>query len=138
MKKTLLVAAVVFGSKYSYSQSIVSDKITALNKEIENAFNSNNMEKVAAFYSDSAVVMGGGMNVTGRSALDKYWMSFKDRGSSWKLEIDKIEDFGNIVIQRGRSYLTSTSGGQSNVRFLLIWKKSGDTYKVLYDTFTRL
>ena len=122
----------------SFSQFTTSEKITALNKEMEKTFNNNDMLKVATFYLDSAVIMGGGMNLTGRTNIDNYWLSLKDNGASWKLETDKIEDYDNIVIQRGRSYLSSGSGMQSNVRFILIWKKTGDNYKVLYDSFTRL
>ena len=105
---------------------------------MEVAFNANDMNKVAGYYLDSALILGGGSNLTGRKNIDNYWLSLKDRGASWKLEIDKIEDFGNVVIQRGRSYLSSPSGMQSNVRFILIWKKEGDSYRVLYDSFTRL
>jgi ketosteroid isomerase-like protein len=116
----------------------VSEKITALNKEMETAFNKNDMASVAGFYLDSALILGGGTNLTGRKNIDNYWLSLKDRGAIWKLEIDKIEDFDKIVIQRGRSYLTSGSGMQSNVRFILIWKKEGESYRILYDSFTRL
>jgi hypothetical protein len=62
----------------------------------------------------------------------------QDKSATWKLETDKIEDYDKIVIQRGRSYLASASGMKSNVRFIVIWKKTGDTYRILYDSFTRL
>ena len=141
MKTILFIISITFHSVFTFSQSNVPGKITALNKEMEKDFNSNNMLKVAAYYLDSAVILGGGMNLTGRTSIDNYWLSLKDKAANWRLEIDKIEDYDNIVIQRGRSYLTSTSNGaerQSNVRFILIWKKTGDSYKVLYDSFTRL
>ena len=138
MKKFLFFLTVILISSTTFSQSKVADKITALNKQLETDFNSNNMLKVAGVYLDSAVILGGGTNITGRSNLDNYWLSLKDKGASWKLEVDKIEDFGDIVIQRGRSYLSFGADRQSNVRFILIWKKTGDSYKVLYDTFTRL
>lgn len=136
--KAILFICVGLSSMISFSQSTTADKITALNRQMEKEFNSNNMLKVAGFYLDSAVILGGGTNITGRSPIDNYWLSLKDKSANWKLEIDKIEDYDNIVIQRGRSYLGSASGMQSNVRFILIWKKTGDSYKVLYDSFTRL
>lgn len=137
MKKYFILLCMVAFSTAAFSQT-TQDKITALNKEMEKDFNNNDLSKVAGFYLDSAVILGGGMNVTGRKNIDNYWLSLKDREANWKLEIDKIEDYDNIVIQRGRSYLSFGSGGQSNVRFILIWKKTGDSYKVLYDSFTRL
>jgi ketosteroid isomerase-like protein len=135
-----IILSILFGlsSTFGFSQSTAADKITVLNRQMEKDFNGNEMLKVAAYYLDSAVILGGGMNLTGRTNIDNYWLSLKDKAASWKLEIDKIEDYDNIVIQRGRSYLSSGPGMQSNVRFLLIWKKKGDSYKVLYDSFTRL
>jgi ketosteroid isomerase-like protein len=138
MKTNLFFICVTLSPMISFSQISLPDKITALNKEMEKAFNNNDMQKVATFYLDSAVILGGGMNLTGRTNIDNYWLSLKDKAASWKLEIDKIEDYDNIVIQRGRSYLSSGSGIQSNVRFILIWKKTGGSYKILYDSFTRL
>lgn len=108
---------------------------------MENNFNANEMEKVSAYYIDTALISGGGMNVTGRKNIDNYWMSLKGRGAKWRLEVDGIEDYGQLVIQRGRSYLTFSNDGterQSNVRFVLIWRKEGDSYKIIYDLFTRL
>ncbi len=125
-------------SMVAFAQSKVHDKIIELNKEMEKQFNRNEMLNVSAFYLDSALIIGGGANLTGRPNIDNYWLSLKDKGATWKLEIDKIEDFDQVVIQRGRSYLSSGSGMQSNVRFILIWKKTGDSYKVLYDSYMRL
>jgi len=137
MKKYFILLSLLGCTTAAFSQTI-PDKITALNKEMEKAFNNNDLSKVAGFYLDSAVILGGGMNLTGRKNIDNYWLSLKDQNASWRLEIDKIEDYDNIVIQGGRSYLSFGSGGQSNVRFILTWKKAGDSYKVLYDSFTRL
>ena len=132
---SLLVIAVV--SFTSYAQSL-TDKIKALNAAMEQEFNANDMEKVSAFYLDSALIIGGGANTSGRKEIDNYWMSLKDKSTTWKLEIDKVEDHGEIVIQRGRSYLTFASGGKSNVRFILVWKKMGESYRILSDTFFRM
>ncbi len=138
MKNTILFLALLIVSSVTSSQSKIADKITALNKEMEQAFNSNDMLKVSTLYLDSAAIVGGGMIVTGRKAIDNYWLSLKDKSAKWKPEIDKIEDYDQVVIQQGRSYLSFSSGGQSNVRFILTWKKTGDSYNILYDTFTRL
>jgi ketosteroid isomerase-like protein len=113
MKIFLLVIGLALNPAISFSQPDVTNKIIALNKEMENAFNNNDMGKVASFYLDSATILGGGMNLIGKINIDNYWLSLKDKGSKWRLEIDKIEDYDNIVIQRGRSYLSSGSGMQS-------------------------
>jgi ketosteroid isomerase-like protein len=138
MKAIIFLLFITLSSLNAFSQPTVADKIAALNKEMEKSFNNNDMLKVAAFYLDSAVILGGGSNITGRVNIDNYWTSLKDKGATWRLEIDKVEDYGDIVIQRGRSYLTFSPERKSNVRFILIWKKTGDSYKALYDSFTRL
>ncbi len=115
--------------------------IRQLTKDMETAFNSNDMLKVSAFYLDSAGLSGGRSYVTGRNNIDNYWLALKDKSGVWKLEIDSIEDYGDIVLQRGRSYLSHKSGEtqhQSNVRFLLVWKKTGQSYKILYDYYSGL
>ena len=138
MKRITLVTGLLIIHACICAQSNAMDKINALTKEMEQDFNANNMLKVSAVYLDTAAMLGGGMNVTGREGIDAYWMSLKDKSASWKLETDKIEDYDKVVIQRGRSYLSSASGMKSNVRFILIWKKVGNSYRILYDSFTRL
>jgi ketosteroid isomerase-like protein len=123
------------------AQTSVADRIIQLNKELETAFNNNEMMKVSSYYLDSSLISGGGMNITGRTSIDQYWMSLKDQHAAWKLETDQVEDYGEIVIQRGKSYLTMTNNGakkEFNVRFLLIWKKTELGYRILYDVFSRL
>jgi len=129
--------AVLLSVITSYAQLDAAGKINLV-KEMEVEFNGNNMLKVSAYYLDSAVIMGGGMNITGRPGIDNYWRALKDKSATWKLETDKIEDHDQMLSSGGRSYLASASGMKSNVRFILIWKKTGDTYRILYDSFTRL
>ncbi|HUS03547.1 MAG TPA: hypothetical protein VMY77_17525 [Chitinophagaceae bacterium] len=78
MKTLSFLIAFLPGSLSTFSQSKVADKIISLNKQMETDFNSNNMMKVAAFYLDSAVILGGGTILTGRSNIDNYWLSLKD------------------------------------------------------------
>ena len=137
MKKLFPLLLLAAASFSGYAQP-TADKIKALNAAMEQEFNANNMDKVSAFYLDSALIIGGGANTSGRKDIDAYWLSLKDKSASWKLETDKVEDYGDVVIQRGRSYLSFGSGGKSNVRFILIWKKVAGSYRILYDSFFRL
>lgn len=143
MKKTILTSATFIFILASHAQS-VREKIETLNREMEKSFVQNDMLKVSSIYADSANISSGSgrMNVSGRKAIDRYWLSLKDRGVSWKLEIDLIEDFGVYVLQRGRSYLKSKgSDGKtrdSDTRFFIVWIKSGDSYKILSDIYTGL
>ncbi len=143
MKKIilLLTTCICFSGVYSQTVSI-QDKISELNKQMEKCFQENDMMKVASFYLDSALISGGRMNATGRYGIDQYWMALKDKSGQWKLETELTEDFGGYVLQRGKSFLKFEGFGgnehESNVRFFIIWKKTEDTYKILYDVFKRL
>jgi ketosteroid isomerase-like protein len=143
IRKTIMFSSALFFFTSSFAQTSVVEQIKALNSAMEKSFMDNDMLKVASFYADTALISGGGrMNVYGRKAIDQYWVSLKDKGAQWKLEVDSVEEFGSYVLQRGRSYLKfKGSDGverQSNVRFFIVWKKAGDSYKILNDTFTRL
>lgn len=121
----------------------VKEQIEALNIGMEKSFIENDMMKIASLYADSALISGSGrMNIYGRNAIDHYWTSMKGRGISWKLEIDSVEEFGLYVLQRGKSYLafkgSDGSERQTNVRFFIIWLRTGDSYKIMNDIFTRL
>ncbi len=68
-------------------------------------------------------------------------MFLKDKSGQWKLETESTEGFGTYVLQRGKSFLKFKINGkeqESNVCFFIIWKKTDDNYKILYDVFTRL
>lgn len=144
MKKIFLISIASICFAFSYSQVIpAKEKIEQLNREMEKSFSGNDMIGVASFYLDSALITSGGrMNITGRKGIDQYWMSLKGKGAQWKLETESIEDYGVYVLERGKSFLTFKTadgkGQESNVMFFIIWKKTGDTYKILYDVFTRL
>ena len=62
----------------------VRQQIRVLNQQMEDAFNANDMLKVAAFYSDDGeVVYPNGYTVKGRDGLNNYWNGLKDKGRGW-------------------------------------------------------
>src|SRR5687768_15647897 len=89
----------------------VRAQIRLLNQQMENAFNANDMQKVAAFYSDDAeIVYDNGYTVKGRTNLDNYWASLKDKGRGWKLAVVEVGGDGEIVFQLGKSDLKHMDG----------------------------
>jgi ketosteroid isomerase-like protein len=143
MKKIFLITVSCFCFFASYAQTVtVNEKIEELNRQMEKSFRENDMLVVASFYLDSALISGGRMSISGRKGIDQYWMSLKDQNAEWKLETESIEDFGAYVLEKGKSFLKfKTAAGteqESNVRFFIMWKKTADSYKILYDVFKRL
>ncbi|HVG41795.1 MAG TPA: nuclear transport factor 2 family protein [Chitinophagaceae bacterium] len=111
--------------------------IESLNKELEAAFNANDMMKVAAFYTDDAEISGKGFSVKGRANIDNYWNSLKDKGRGWKLSIKELGGRGDLVFQLGTSdlkHLRNEAVVTSLTNFIVLWKLQPDgSYKIFKD-----
>lgn len=116
-------------------------RILQLNRDMEAAFAENDMLKLASFYADEAYLVGNNTEITGREALDNYWLGLKDRGVDWKLENISLEVHGDVALQRGISRLRTIHEGEiylSEVRFTLFWKKRNGAWKIYLDHYTHL
>lgn len=122
--------------------STVRKQIMLLNQQMEDAFNKNDMVKVAAFYADDGeIVYPDNYTVKGRTNLDKYWLDLKDLGRGWKLTVVEIGGQGEFIYQLGKSDLKHISQGKearSITNFVLLWRKQNDgTYKIFRDYLTQ-
>lgn len=121
--------------------STVKKQIMLLNQQMEEAFNNNDMNKVAGFYSNDGEIVYNNYTVRGRTNLDKYWLDLKDKGRGWKLTVVEIGGEGEFVYQLGKSDLKYISQGKettSITNFVLLWRKQNDgTYKIFRDYLTR-
>ncbi len=122
--------------------SSVKNQIMGLNQQMEDAFNNNDMNKVAAFYADdSEIVYDDNYTVKGRANLNSYWLDLKDKGRGWKLTVVEIGGKGEFVYQLGKSdlkHLSQEKVHNSITNFVLIWKKQTDgTYKIFRDYLTK-
>lgn len=139
----LLVQALVLDTTAQNTKdSSVTTHIRLLNKQMEAAFNANDMQKLSAFYADDGeIVYDNGYTVKGRSSLDNYWLSLKDKGRGWKLTVVEIGGSGDLVFELGVSDLKYVQGGRettSVTNFLVLWKKqSNGSYKILRDYITK-
>lgn len=103
----------------------------ALRKEIEDlhqkmvAALKANPASVAAYYTDDARVVGGGMSVTGREKIDAYWAGISG-AKDWVLEVLDVGGTAGQPWLLGRSTLTMQSGGQSIVNYLGILRRMPD------------
>jgi ketosteroid isomerase-like protein len=117
--------------------------IDSLNKEMEKAFNQNDMAKVASFYADDAEIAGENYSVKGRANLDHYWASLKDKGRGWKLTVVEIGGTGEFIYELGKSDLSHLRADNPNpvksiTNFILIWKlQQNGSYKIFKDYLTK-
>lgn len=124
------------------NDTAVRQKIRLLTQQMENAFNSNDMGNVAAFYADDAeIVYDNGYTVKGRTGLNNYWASLKDKGRGWKLTVVEVGGGGDLVFQLGRSDLKYVRGSReenSITNFVLLWKVQPDgSYRIFRDYLTQ-
>jgi ketosteroid isomerase-like protein len=92
---------------------------------------------VAAFYGDTAAIIGGGQRLQGRAAVDEYWKG-ATMFEKWTLETLETGGPANAPWQYGRSILHGRSGRTMETYFvgLLRRQPSGDL-KFQVDAFTR-
>ncbi len=121
--------------------STLRKQIMLLNQQMEEAFNKNDMNKVAAFYANDGEIVDDSYTVKGRKGLDKYWLDLKDKGRGWKLSVVEIGGQGEFVYQLGKSdlkYINDGKESSSITNFVLICRKQDDgNYKIFRDYLTR-
>ena len=122
--------------------STVKKQIMLLNQQMEDAFNNNDMNKVANFYSNDGEIVYDNYTVKGRTNPDKYWLDLKDKGRGWKLSVVEIGGQAEFVYQLGKSDLKyiNHQGKEANsiTNFVLLWRKQDDgTYKIFRDYLTK-
>ena len=75
---------------FAMPQDEVDQTIKQLNEQMEAAFNSGNLKKVAGFYLDEAYLISpGDKQITTRTNIDKYWTSIKNP-VKWELEVIEV------------------------------------------------
>lgn len=104
-------------------------EIEGINRQLEEAFNRNDMMAIARYYTDDARLIGPrGQEVRGRAAIDGYWLGVRNP-KSWRLEAFDIGGSRDEAYQFGRSTLvqTGTAGDRTSVSdFVVIWKRGAD------------
>jgi ketosteroid isomerase-like protein len=117
-------------------------ELSAINAAMAATFNRGDYLGAARFYSDDAQIIGpGGLRVTGREAVDRYWTSIP-AGATWRLDVLDAGGGRNSPWQLGRSTLVMPSRANdgttstSVVDFLAIWKRQADgTLKLFIDMY---
>ncbi|MBD0331194.1 MAG: nuclear transport factor 2 family protein [Chitinophagaceae bacterium] len=103
------------------------------------AFMRDDMLTVSRFYTDDAIIAGGKTEISGRKAIDKYWLSLKGKAKDWKLITNSVEVKNNIAFHDGISVVTIVQSGkesQSKSRFLVVWEKQkSGSWKITKDYY---
>ena len=115
----------------------IHQQVEAANLAMMTAFNRGDYQGAARWYADDARIIGpNGERVSGRSAIDRYWMGLPPK-SNWKLEVLEVGGSLESPWQLGRSTLTmpGRDGGPAQISivdFVGVWKKQSDGTLKLY------
>jgi ketosteroid isomerase-like protein len=115
----------------------IRQELEAVNAAMTAAFNRGDYLAAARFYTDDAQIIGEGVRVTGRAAIDRYWTSIPP-GATWKLDVLDAGGGHASPWQLGRSTLVMPSrdgGGATNtsiVDFVGIYRRQPDRSLKLY------
>lgn len=117
------------------------DEIRAANRQLESDFNRGDYQAVAHAYADDAMLVGpGGRVVSGRGAIDEYWVH-PWVNARWALTVRGVEGTAEMPVQRGRSILRYDRDGKpvvSDVEFLLLWRRDESArYRITLDAYWR-
>jgi uncharacterized protein (TIGR02246 family) len=131
----MLVAGVVHGQSKT---DPVLDKLTS---EFAAAFNTRDAEKVASFYADDAVVMSPRTPlITGRASIEaRYRQEFEQGLRNLRLRPIESALAGAHAFEVGTSTVAlDTPSGllSASGKYVVIYKRVGDAWKIAYDIFT--
>jgi ketosteroid isomerase-like protein len=131
-------AAVPVAHSQALEDRAIRRELAAINAAMAATFNRGDHLGAAHFYADDAQIIGaGGVRVTGRAAIDRYWTSIPT-GATWRLDLLDAGGGRNSPWQLGRSTLVVPSRSAdgppatSVVDFLGVWRRQGDGALKLY------
>lgn len=144
MRKTVVVGMLLLvGSGPALGQGKTDPKLDELAAAFAAAFNEKDATKVAAFYTDDAVVMPPNMPmVKGRNDIEAYFKKgFSQAGGTMKLRPIESVVTGALAIEAGASTLTVGNpgvgaGGRTEAgKYVVIYKRVKSEWKIAYDIF---
>lgn len=110
--------------------------VEKLNAGMVAAFKSDRAA-VASFYTDTALMVGGGQRTEGRAAIEQYWKG-SSMFSDWTLDVLHVGGTAEAPWQYGRSRITGRSGQVMETYFLgLLRRTASGELRFHVDAFSR-
>jgi ketosteroid isomerase-like protein len=131
----LAVAAVVF-TGVGRGQGKTDPALNKLAAEFAAAFNGQDAAKVAAFYTEDAVVMSANRPmIKGRPNIEAdLKRDFKDGVANLQLKPMESSVMGDFAFEAGTSTVT-VKGKPVPGKYLTLFRRVGKDWKIVYDSF---
>jgi ketosteroid isomerase-like protein len=117
-----------------YAQDVKSE-IDKQNEAFEKAYMSHDFKTLAELYLADAIVYPQGSDIIkGREGIRKLWESYEKDMTAVDYQTIEVIDAGDYAIQVGK-WDSTYQGKPDQGRYMTVWKKDGDTWKVFRDSW---
>jgi ketosteroid isomerase-like protein len=119
--------------------SDIHSNIRAISDRFESTFSIGDVTKIAGFYTENGMLLPSGFDfVRGKQEIKAFWQSAIDMGIKYiKIDIIELEQHDDTAIEMSNFTL---SGSDKQVidagKGIVIWKNTGDTWKMHRDIWT--
>ncbi|HZR84246.1 MAG TPA: SgcJ/EcaC family oxidoreductase [Candidatus Binatia bacterium] len=134
-----IVGAGLLALALSHAASARSEDVRAAveagNRAFIAAFLRGDARAVAELYTEDAQVIAPGAPVArGRAAIAAAWQKAIDGGvKDVALDTADVESSGDLACETGVVRLVAKDGGVSQARYVVVWKRTGGTWKLHRD-----
>jgi uncharacterized protein (TIGR02246 family) len=113
----------------------VRDAVDAGNRAFIAAFSKGDARAVSELYTEDAQVIAPGQPVAmGRGAVAAHWQKAIDEGvMGLELETQEVESSADLACETGVVRLTSKAGVRSEARYVVVWKRENEQWKLHRD-----
>jgi ketosteroid isomerase-like protein len=127
--------AAVLGAVTSAPADPAGAAIEANNRAFIEAFLRGDAEALAGMYSAAAKVIAPGNEVAaGRPAIAAFWRRVLDGGAKGlELNTGAVESAGDLAYEDGTVKLVGADGKASVARYVVVWKREGERWKLHRD-----
>jgi uncharacterized protein (TIGR02246 family) len=119
--------------------SDIQRAVTSANAQFVAAFKRGDAAGIASLYTPHARLLPANSDfVIGTSDIRAFWQGVIDMGiKEASLETMEVEAHGDTAIEVGRYRLLAAGGGTADHgKYVVIWKKDGDAWKLHRDIWT--
>jgi uncharacterized protein (TIGR02246 family) len=113
----------------------VIDEVRSVNERFNKAIANGDSAAVSSLYTDGARLLADGApRIDGRSAIEDFFRQAVESGfNGLELHTREVTEAGDLVIEIGQ--WTSSSGGDDEGKYVVIWKRESDGLKIDIDIF---
>lgn len=140
--KIITISAITFilGSSFSFAESTLYQTIDKHNNVLAEAIMQGDIERLSdshTYTNDAYVYAPSAPTVHGKEEIRKFWEGVIRAGAKHvSLEIHDVRNSGDLAFATGTLRFVDNGGQESNSRYILVFEKSGDKWKLHLDMWT--